>query len=66
MINGDFESLLGISNPWTNPVEKSEARVKGIVLLSLFMFFSCILISSIIMTIKTSPGGIPDDKEWDM
>jgi len=66
MINGDFETLLGITNPWTTAAEKSQARIKGIVLLSVFMVLSVILITAIIMTIKTSPGGIPDDKEWDM
>lgn len=66
MIHGDFEKLLGISNPWTSVEEKQEARVKGIVLLSIFMALAFVTLSSIIMTIKTNPGGIPDDKEWDM
>ncbi len=32
----------------------------------MFIVTGFILITSIIMTIKTNPGGIPDDKEWDM
>ena len=66
MIIGDYETLLGIANPWTTDEEKNSARIKGIILLSVFMICSIILIASIILTIKTNPGGIPDDKEWDM
>jgi hypothetical protein len=32
----------------------------------LFAWFSGNLLISIIRTISTSPGNIPDDREWDM
>lgn len=57
---------MGIPNPWTNTVEKNHAYYKGIVLLIFFSLFSCILLVSIVRTIRTPPGGIPEDKEWDM
>ena len=66
MISGDFEQLLSIPNPWTNPNERSKDRIKGIVLLCFFLTFSLILITSITKTIRTSPGSIPEDKEWDV
>ena len=66
LINGNFDSAVGIPNPWTNTVEKNHAYYKGIVLLIIFSLFSLILLVSIIRTIRTPPGGIPEDKEWDM
>ena len=33
---------------------------------ALFLYFATCLIFSITLTIKTNPGSIPDDKEWDM
>jgi len=34
--------------------------------IAIFIFFSINLFVSIVLTITTSPGYIPDDKEWDM
>ena len=40
--------------------------MKGVVLLAIFLIFAVLDIASIIQTIRTSPGGIPENKEWDM
>lgn len=66
LINGDFETLIGIPNPWSNDIEKNHYHYKGVVLLIIFSIISLINIISIIRTIWTPPGGIPEDKEWDM
>jgi hypothetical protein len=42
--------------------EMLSAKIYGI----LFAIFSMNLLISIIATINTSPGSIPDDSEWDM
>jgi len=57
---------VGIPNPWTNTVERNHAYYKGLVLLIIFSLISLLLFISIIRTIRTHPGGIPEDKEWDM
>jgi hypothetical protein len=36
------------------------------ILLIFFCLFATILLASIIQTIRTNPGIIPEDKEWDM
>ena len=66
MMNGNFDSKVGIPNPWTNTAEKNHAYYKAIILLIIFTIISFILLISIIRTIRTHPGGIPEDKEWDM
>jgi hypothetical protein len=53
-------------NPWVDQDGKDHYLAKGIVLLVLFTIESFLLITSIIKTIITQPGGIPDDTEWDM
>ena len=64
---GSFsESLLGIANPWTNESEmlQHQSKVKGQFIL--FCFLAFMLATAIIQTIRTPPGSIPEDKEWDM
>jgi hypothetical protein len=41
-------------------------KVRSIVLFSVFIILSFLLAISIIQTIRTPPGSIPEDKEWDM
>ena len=36
------------------------------IYLGVFMFTGSMLFASIIQTIVTNPGSIPEDKEWDM
>jgi hypothetical protein len=40
--------------------------LKGVVLLAIFSVFAILDISAIIQTIRTPPGSIPENKEWDM
>jgi hypothetical protein len=47
-------------------VERDSAVLKAYILLGVFTFFALMLLLSIVQTIRTTPGGIPDDKEWDM
>jgi hypothetical protein len=63
---GNFESLIGVPNPWSNTLERDAAFVKGVILIIAFAVCSILLLISIIKTIQTRPGKIPEDKEWDM
>jgi hypothetical protein len=40
--------------------------VKGYVFGFIFMFLATVNIFSVIKTITTPPGGIPEEREWDM
>jgi hypothetical protein len=51
---------------WTTSAERGFAFIKGFVLLGVFGLSALNLLAAIIMTIITSPGTIPEDKEWDM
>lgn len=63
---GNFDSFIGVPNLWKDSVEREAAHLKASVLLGIFCFLSLMLFISIVQTIRTSPGGIPEDKEWDM
>jgi len=66
MIEGNFDTFIGIPNLWNNSYERDSAVLKGVVLLTIFSIMSLLLLISIVQTIRTPPGGIPEDKEWDM
>ena len=51
---------------WKDSVEREKALVRAYVLFGIFCFCALMLLMSIIQTIRTPPGGIPEDKEWDM
>jgi hypothetical protein len=38
----------------------------ALVIVWFFAFFAVMLFASIVLTITTSPGYIPEDTEWDM
>ena len=65
-INGDFYGILGIPNVWHNEEEKVNGVFNSKIYCCLFVFFSLNLLISIILTINTPPGSIPEDIEWDM
>lgn len=65
-MSGNFETQIGIPNPWSNTLERDSAFVKGLILLIVFAVCSLLLLISIVRTIRTKPGKIPEDKEWDM
>ena len=63
---GDFYGTQGLQSMWTNK-EEMETDQRWAVFKALFFFFcSANLIISIVLSITTSPGHIPDDTEWDM
>jgi hypothetical protein len=66
MMMGNFDTMIGIPNPWTNTLQRDAAFFKGLILLVAFAVCSLLLLISIIRTIRTKPGKIPEDKEWDM
>lgn len=51
---------------WTNSEEKNQAFNKGVALMILFCPSTLLLLISLTKTIMTSPGGIPEQMEWDM
>jgi len=44
----------------------NDSFISAEILLILFLFFSINLLVSMIKTMKTPPGYIPEDREWDM
>lgn len=51
---------------WTNSSEKDLEYLKASIYLGVFCWMAVMLFISIIQTIRTNPGNIPEDKEWDM
>ena len=66
MIIGDFYSTLGLPYMWQSDDERAHDRTKALILTVVFVFSAVNLFVSIILTIKTNPGNIPVDSEWDM
>ena len=44
----------------------NDSFIAAEILLVFFLFFSINLLINMIKTMKTSPGYIPEDSEWDM
>lgn len=57
---------MGIPEPWSNSLEKENISWGAKFHSVIFTALSILLVTSIIQTIRTNPGNIPDDKEWDM
>lgn len=53
-------------NPWNDNDGKNHYWRRGVALVTIFGIVSLLLITSIVRTIITNPGSIPEDKEWDM
>ena len=51
---------------WKDEEERSATQTNAKILLLVFLFCSTMLFVSIILSITTSPGYIPEDSEWDM
>ena len=65
-ITMDF-SKVSFETAWTDDKKQMEVdRSHAIGFAFLFAFTSSNLIISIVRTIVTNPGNIPDHKEWDM
>lgn len=65
-IIGDFYNTIGLPNMWANKEEIESDQFWSKILLFLFLFASINLFTNIILTIRTSPGYIPDNGEWEM
>ena len=63
---GNFDTFIGVPNMWEDSLERQIAFEKGVILLIIFSITTIILLISILRTIITPSGGIPEDKEWDM
>jgi len=69
-LNGSFEETLDLPNPWNDLdgddydkyAGKGSAEIEFIVFCVIFVN----LLASVTRTIITCPGGIPDEREWDM
>lgn len=65
-ILGDYYGTWGIAYMWSNQQELEASQKSATYLAFVFLFSSTNLFISLIMTITTSPGLIPEDREWDM
>ena len=66
MLVGDFESTLGIKDYWANSQERDTDMLYAQIYTGFFVFFCFMLFVAIILSIKTSPGEIPTEREWDL
>lgn len=51
---------------WTDEAEMKSDQRWAVIKAAFFFFCSANLIISIVLTITTVPGHIPEDNEWDM
>ena len=51
---------------WSNTPERDRAYSLAVYYICIFAFLAVMLATSIVQTIRTNPGSIPEDKEWDM
>jgi hypothetical protein len=58
--------MIGIPNMWSSDEEWKFYVKKATIQLCFFIFFASMLLISIIRVISTNPGGIPEEREWDM
>ena len=66
MLYGDFEETLGIRDYWANSDERDNDMMWAKIYLCLFIYLVILLFISIVLSIKTNPGSIPEDREWDL
>lgn len=62
----NFDTFLDIENPWETKKERDGYLRRSIILAVCFGISSTFLLISIVRTVITSPGHIPEEKEWDM
>ena len=65
-IAGNFDTFVGVPNFWNTTEERNYAFAKGVTLMVVISLFTFLLMVSVVRTIRTSPGNIPEEKEWDM
>lgn len=59
-------SKIGFEAVWEEETVAKKHREMAIFYACLFGWFGTNLLVSIIRTISTNPGNIPDEREWDM
>ena len=57
---------MGVPDMWKNKLEMEEDMLSAKINAIMFSMLTMNLLISIIATIRTPPGSIPDDSEWDM
>lgn len=57
---------IGFEMLWEDEATAQRHSSRAVIYGIMFMYFSANLLVSIVRTISTSPGNIPEDKEWDM
>jgi hypothetical protein len=65
-MTGDFYGTIGLPDMWRDQQEMEEEMLSSKIYAILFAVSSGNLLISIVLTIRTPPGSIPDDTEWDM
>lgn len=69
-LNGSFEETLNIPNPWNDldddEYDKYAGKANAEILFIVFVVIFINMLASVTRTIITSPGTIPDEREWDM
>lgn len=57
---------IGFEMLWEDEETAKRHASRAMIYGTLFVWFAANLLVSIIRTISTSPGNIPEEKEWDM
>jgi hypothetical protein len=57
---------IGFDMIWEDEVLAQKHSSRAVLYAILFLWFAANLIISIVRTIATNPGNIPEEKEWDM
>jgi len=65
-MTGTYEIRYGLPSPWPSDDDKSRYQHLALVHAVVFSFLAFVLGASIVRTILTNPGNIPEEKEWDM
>jgi len=65
-IKGDYYATWKIPYMWSNQQELDSSQYYAKIYLVIFLFCATNLFVSIVLTIQTSPGHIPEAKEWNM
>ena len=63
-ISGDFVGMLGLKYMWVDESEMKNDQFKAKIKAIVFLFLSINLFISIVLTIRTPPGSIPDGDDW--
>ncbi|CDW88034.1 UNKNOWN [Stylonychia lemnae] len=62
----DYLHYLGVDNPWKSSIEKELNYMNSLVITIVFSIAALLLFISLVKTIITNPGHIPEDREWDI